>query len=74
MSTEDDTDEILEAAVNAAKRDPFPIKRANPFPTRNPENLHDPLGWHRPISIPLDMKRRPGVPTLVDLMLEPDEK
>jgi len=73
MSTEDDTDEILEAALNS-ERFPYPIKRANPFPTRNPENLHDPLGWHRPISIPLDLKRRPGDKTLVDLMLESDEK
>ena len=52
MTNEDDTDEILNAAVHA-DRHPYPIKRANPFPTRNPENFIDPLMGLRP-NIPLD--------------------
>ena len=66
MSTDDDTDELLFAAVYAeAMQNPFPIKRANPFPTRNPNSFIDPLMFARPVPTG-------DGNTLVDLMLKAD--
>ena len=66
MKDDADIDEVLFAALYAeAVGDPYPIKRANPFPTRNPESYIDPLMYAR--SVPLDSN------SLIRLMLKPED-